>query len=72
MISVEIPEPSSPFPGIGVSTDQGLLQWISSVDHKMIGIMYLLVSLLFFMIGGAEALLMRTQLGIADESCFKS
>ncbi|MDQ2753027.1 MAG: cbb3-type cytochrome c oxidase subunit I, partial [Bacteroidota bacterium] len=62
---VEIPEPVKTFPGVGVSTDQGLLQWISSVDHKMIGIMYLLVSLLFFFIGGAEALLMRTQLAVA-------
>ena len=61
---VEIPEPVKTFPGVGVSTDQGLLQWISSVDHKMIGIMYLLISLLFFFIGGAEALLMRTQLAV--------
>ncbi len=61
---VEIPEPSTSFPGLGVSTDQGLLQWISSVDHKMIGIMYLFVSLFFFLIGGLEALLMRTQLAL--------
>ena len=60
--SIQIPEPASPFPGIGVSSDQGLLQWISSVDHKMIGIMYLLIALIFFLIGGAEALLMRVQL----------
>lgn len=60
--SIQIPEPASPIPGIGVSTDQGLLQWISSVDHKMIGIMYLLIALIFFLIGGAEALLMRIQL----------
>ncbi len=60
--SIQIPEPTSPFPGIGVSSDQGLLQWISSVDHKMIGIMYLLIALIFFLIGGAEALLMRIQL----------
>ncbi|MEO7120139.1 MAG: cytochrome c oxidase subunit I [Ginsengibacter sp.] len=59
---VNIPEPSKSFPGLGVSTDQGLLQWISSVDHKMIGIMYLFVALLFFVIGGVEALLMRVQL----------
>jgi cytochrome c oxidase subunit 1 len=59
---VDIPEPSTTFPGLGVSTDQGLLQWISSVDHKMIGIMYLFVSLFFFVIGGLEALLMRVQL----------
>ncbi len=41
-----------------------LLQWLSSVDHKMIGILYLLVSLLFFLIGGILALLMRVQLAL--------
>ena len=59
---IYIPEPSKTFPGIGVSTDQGLLQWISTVDHKMIGIMYLLMTLLFLLIGGVEVLLMRIQL----------
>ena len=62
--AIKIAEPSASFPGLGVSTDQGLLQWISAVDHKMIGIMYLLVSLLFFVLGGAEALLMRVQLAL--------
>jgi cytochrome c oxidase subunit 1/cytochrome c oxidase subunit I+III len=60
--AIQIPEPASALPGIGVSSDQGLLQWISSVDHKMIGIMYLLIALIFFLMGGAEALLMRIQL----------
>lgn len=60
--TLNIPEPSTTFPGISVSSNQGLLQWIASVDHKMIGIMYLLVALLFFLIGGVEALLMRIQL----------
>lgn len=60
--TIKIPEPSQTFPTTSVSNDQGLLQWISSVDHKMIGIMYLLMSLFFFVIGGAEALLMRIQL----------
>ena len=60
--SIYIPEPSKSFPSISVTGDQGLLQWISTVDHKMIGIMYLLVALLFMLIGGAEALLMRIQL----------
>ncbi|WP_394767170.1 hypothetical protein [Ferruginibacter sp.] len=59
---VEIPDPLRSFPNLGESSDQGLLQWISAVDHKMLGILYLLVSLLFFLIGGAEALLMRIQL----------
>jgi cytochrome c oxidase subunit 1 len=59
---VEIPDPLRSFPNLGESSDQGLLQWISAVDHKMLGILYLLVSLLFFLIGGSEALLMRIQL----------
>lgn len=62
--TIKIPEPSSHFPGLGVSTDQGLLQWISAVDHKILGIMYLMVSLLFFILGGALALLMRIQLAV--------
>ena len=57
-----IPEPAETFPSISVTGDQGLLQWISTVDHKMIGIMYLLMALLFLIIGGVEVLLMRIQL----------
>jgi cytochrome c oxidase subunit I len=41
---------------------RGLLSWISSVDHKQIGLMYIGTSLIFFLIGAALALLMRTQL----------
>src|SRR5512142_2331813 len=40
----------------------GLLSWISSVDHKQIGIMYVLVSVFFFAVGGLEAMLIRIQL----------
>ena len=57
-----IPSPEQPLPGISVNGNQGLLQWISSVDHKQIGIMYLLMAVLFLIIGGIAALLMRTQL----------
>lgn len=66
--AIEIPEPQQPIPGLSVSTDQGLLQWISSVDHKQLGIMYLLLSLLFFIIGGAFALVMRIQLAWANNT----
>jgi cytochrome c oxidase subunit I len=38
------------------------LQWIATVDHKRIGILYLLATLVFFSLGGIEALLMRIQL----------
>jgi cytochrome c oxidase subunit I len=40
----------------------GWLSWLTTVDHKRIGIMYMVASLIFFCMGGVEALLMRTQL----------
>lgn len=39
-----------------------LWDWITTVDHKKIAVLYLLGGTLFFVIGGIEALLMRTQL----------
>ena len=36
--------------------------WLTTVDHKRIGIMFLFTSLAFFAAGGVEALLIRTQL----------
>ena len=38
------------------------LDWVSTVDHKRIGLLYLFTSLFFFCVGGIEALLMRIQL----------
>ena len=42
----------------------GLLRWFTTVDHKHIGILYLLTSVAFFVLGGLEALLMRIQLAV--------
>jgi cytochrome c oxidase subunit 1 len=41
---------------------RGWLAWLGTVDHKRIGIMYMVAALIFFCLGGVEALLMRTQL----------
>ncbi len=43
-----------------------LHEWVSTVDHKKIGIMYVLMALFFLVIGGIEALLIRCQLLWAD------
>ncbi len=40
----------------------GLLGWLTTTNHKRIGIMYFFTALAFFGAGGVEALLMRTQL----------
>lgn len=41
-----------------------ITEWISSVDHKKIGIMYLISAVLMFFRGGVDALMMRTQLAL--------
>src|SRR4051794_1206724 len=40
----------------------GLWSWLTTVDHKRIGMLYLFTSLLMFGIGGLEAVIMRAQL----------
>jgi cytochrome c oxidase subunit 1 len=40
----------------------GLWSWITTVDHKRIGVMYFVSSLVFFFVGGLEALIIRSQL----------
>src|SRR3954468_20603131 len=40
----------------------GWWSWFTTVDHKKIGIMYGISSFLFFVLGGVEALLIRSQL----------
>jgi cytochrome c oxidase subunit 1 len=44
----------------------GLLEWVLTTDHKKIGIMYLIFTVLFFMVGGVLALLVRTQLAWSE------
>jgi cytochrome c oxidase subunit I+III len=41
---------------------EGLVGWLTTVDHKRIGLMFFFTSLAFFAAGGVEALLIRTQL----------
>ncbi|MED4888780.1 cytochrome aa3 quinol oxidase subunit I [Lysinibacillus fusiformis] len=40
--------------------------WLSTVDHKKIGIMYIAVALLMLFRGGIDALLMRAQTAVPD------
>jgi cytochrome c oxidase subunit 1 len=37
-------------------------EWIMTTDHKKIGIMYMVTAFFFFLVGGVDALLIRTQL----------
>jgi len=40
----------------------GFWSWITTVDHKKIGILYGVTAFIFFIVGGSEALLIRLQL----------
>lgn len=44
----------------------GIWSWITTVDHKRIGIMYGYAAFFFFIIGGIEALLLRIHLAQAN------
>ncbi|WP_421117843.1 cytochrome c oxidase subunit I [Aquihabitans daechungensis] len=48
------------------SSTTGWRSWVTTVDHKKIGIMYGAAALFFFLIGGIEALLIRLQLATPD------
>src|SRR5256885_13776736 len=43
------------------------MSWVTTTDHKRIGILYIATSLVFFAAGGILALLMRAQLAQANE-----
>ena len=56
MAVIEVrPEAAAPAPRAG------LMSWLTTTDHKKIGILYLINSFTFFAIGGILALLMRSQ-----------
>ncbi len=58
-----VPEIKKPFYRLGEK--EGLMSWVATVDHKLLGLMYMASAFLFFVVGGLEALLMRIQLGTA-------
>jgi cytochrome c oxidase subunit I len=61
-------------PGIDetLTTRQGrppvnvIYEWLTTVDHKKIGLMYIGIALIFLLVGGVEAILMRIQLALPN------
>jgi cytochrome c oxidase subunit 1 len=50
----------------GATWLEHLHSWVITVDHKKLGIMYVLYALLFLVVGGIEALIIRIQLFFPD------
>jgi cytochrome c oxidase subunit 1 len=59
---VALPVPQQEAPPLTMRREWYGWQWLATVDHKKIGIMYFVTAFVFFLMGGTEALLMRTQL----------
>jgi cytochrome c oxidase subunit 1 len=49
-------------------TRQRWIDWVTTTDHKQIGILYMVTSFVFFGLGGTEALLIRTQLALPNNT----
>src|SRR5512144_28918 len=56
-------------PGTEAAKAPGVLwSWLTTVDHKRIGILYGTSAFIFFLIGGIEAVIMRLQLAVPDST----
>ena len=62
MATTAAPTRISPHATIHPESYSGIWGWITTVDHKRIGILYLYTALTFFIIGGLEAVIIRAQL----------
>ncbi len=46
-----------------------ILEWVTTTDHKKIGILYLVTTFIFFIVGGLLAELIRVQLAVPHDHC---
>ena len=46
-------------------------EWITTTDHKKIGVMYLVAALLMLFRGGVDALMMRTNLALLTSRIYR-
>ncbi|MDP7578102.1 MAG: cytochrome c oxidase subunit I [SAR202 cluster bacterium] len=60
MISLTIPIPKRP------THPTGIWNWLTTIDHKRIGILYGVTAFILFLTGGIEALYMRAQLATPE------
>lgn len=61
--ALQAPEPHMHYERPGKT---GLLDWITTVDHKKVGVMYWMAGTFFLLLGGLEAFLFRIQLAVPD------
>lgn len=52
------------YPQTAAAEPRGLASWLTTVDHKRIGILYVATAFIFFLLGGVLALLIRLELAL--------
>lgn len=62
MATAELARPTTA--AVPAKARSGLWDWLTTVDHKKIGILYLVTTFVFFLLGGIAALLVRLQLAL--------
>jgi cytochrome c oxidase subunit I len=62
MATTALPTGAAPHAASAYDEHSGIWSWLTTVDHKRIGILYLFTALTFFLIGGIEAEIIRLQL----------
>jgi cytochrome c oxidase subunit 1 len=51
-----------------LTAESGIYSWLTTVDHKRVAILYGIASLVFMLIGGLEAMAIRTQLAVPNNT----
>src|SRR3981081_4131057 len=51
---------------------RGIGAWLTTPDHKKIGILYMVSTVIFFLLGGLAAMLVRFQLALPDAPPFSN
>ena len=65
-------QPAKPFVLWRPTAKTGLVSWLTTVDHKRIGFLYGISGIFFLVVGGIEALLIRVQLAVPNNSFITS
>ena len=50
------------------SFSETLYKWVATVDHKRLGLLYILTALLYFIVAGVMAIVIRLQLAVSERS----
>src|SRR3977135_316348 len=68
-----VARPSTPVPGNSLRAleRRGVGAWLTTTDHKKIGILYIVSTFVFFILGGLAALLVRIQLALPEAPPFQ-